>query len=110
MSNVINIAIFTLVNVIGFYITPVSMNLAVMFDFVPAFETSEAVKEYQLWVMGGGLWACILGAFISLGFFFAEKPWKYWFLLAPVYVTLIYNVIMLFYFSGTGTPPEPAAS
>ncbi len=99
MLNIITIILFVLVNVAGFYTTPIVGNVAIKLGFFPSLPVGEHMEYFKFMYFGGGQWVWIISAIASIGYFFARDGLKNWLLLAPMYVTAIYCTLTLIYFN-----------
>lgn len=99
MMNIIQVILFVIVNIAGFYTTPVVANIAARIGLWPDLPPGIHMETFKLWYFGGGPWLWIASALVSIGYFFAKDELKNWLLLAPMYVTAIYCVGAIVFFN-----------
>ncbi|MCB9990511.1 MAG: hypothetical protein H6867_03905 [Rhodospirillales bacterium] len=99
MLNIIKVILFVIVNIAGFYVTPVIAHVAIKIDMFPQLPVGEHSEYFKLLYFAGGPWVWIASAVISIGYFFTKDELKNWLLLAPMYLTGIYCTLVLIYFN-----------
>ncbi|MCB9987794.1 MAG: hypothetical protein H6868_00505 [Rhodospirillales bacterium] len=90
--------LFLAINAAGFFITPLLGNLTVAMGLTPELPTDIAIRSFQLWFAGGGVWSWLACALISIGYFFASEKHRTGLLLLPLYGPLLYGLSVLAYF------------
>ena len=99
MVNVVKILLFAIVNAVGFYATPIMANVAVMTDSVPKFSNEAAASEFHNLFFGGGTWAWVCAAILSVGYFIVKSvELRMLLILAPVFAPIMYCVAILGYY------------
>lgn len=101
-ENILKIIIYVLVNIAGFYVTPVTPSVAHMLGVFPEFgeEQIASLELMRSWMFGGGIWVWLVFAFISTGYFFVQGKLRFWLLSLPVAVPVLYQIVMLIRFNG----------
>ncbi len=98
--NLIKIALFLLVNAVGWFTIPLIINMGVIMGLMPNELTipPEYFETYKflLITMAIPIWA--LAALVSIAYFFAARDIRTWLLLAPIYVPALYSISVITYF------------
>ena len=98
MSAIKKVLQLVALSVLGFY----TYLIIVMYGFSPQFLgnalSAHQGEELRLTVLGGGMWACVIGLLIGLGSLFFDGQKRLWCLFAPVYIPLLYLVGTITYF------------
>lgn len=100
MIHVIKIILFLITNAIGFYTTPVIINLAVLMGRLPdvAATKPEAFETFQFLLLSMSIPVWGMAALASIGYFLATGSLRPWLILAPIYVPAIYEISVITYF------------
>ena len=99
MLNIIKVLLFVLVNIAGFYTTPIVAHIAIRTGIFPQLPVGEHTEYFKLMYFAGGPWVWIVSAVASVLYFFTRDEIKNWLLLAPMYVTALYCTAVLIYFN-----------
>lgn len=96
-DTILKIIIFVLVNVAGFYITPLAPNLAGMIGVLPEIseEKTMLIPSLKNWMFGGGMWVWMICALLSTGYFFIQGALRYWLIALPLVVPALYQIFVL---------------
>lgn len=100
MKTAIQVVIFVLVNLIGFYILPVMINLFIFWDILPDITAAGIQEQFKTYWFAGGMLCWFICALISLTYFFVKGKKRFAFLTAPIYGTILYGLFMVVYFNG----------
>jgi len=95
MINFIQILKFLLINICGFFITPLINTLAIKANAFPEVPGKENIDTFT-YLLAGGMWFWIFGALFSIGYFFVErKKLRIALFLMPVIAPALYSTIIL---------------
>ena len=64
MIHVIKIALFAIVNALGFYALPTLANVAIMLDVYPQFSTATDLNTFNNLFYGIGMWVWVAAAVV----------------------------------------------
>ncbi len=102
MLHIVKVLLFLFINLAGYFTIPVLINVAVIMGVFPAVPDSMQ-QSFGLWLTGGGMWAWIGSALLSIGYFFAQGELRAWLILAPLYIPAIYSLLVMLYFGFAAT-------
>ena len=91
------IIVFLIANGAGCALTPFILTVALKFGVFPQPVSGDSPKMLE-YAVTNGMWLWLLGALVSIGYFFAErKKTSRIFVLAPLYLPFLYNAVTLIY-------------
>ena len=95
----IKIALFLIVNAVGFYTIPTIITVCVMWDMLPdVTDKGDLFYTYQFLIITAAIPVWALASLASVGYFFTSSTVRTWLLLAPIYVPAIYAASIITYF------------
>lgn len=99
MVTVVKLLLFSIVNAVGFYVSAVMANVALMLDSFPHFGSEMARDQFKTVFFGGSMWVWIVAAILSVGYFFVRSAeLRVLLILAPVFAPIIYCVSVIAYY------------
>jgi hypothetical protein len=94
---IIQIVLFVIVNLFGFYVVPLIANSAVKFGLMPdQLSPDQHYMMMTAFTYYVPFWA--VAAVASIGFFFTRAEMRAWLILAPLYVPALFGTGILLYF------------
>ena len=90
---------FLLANALGFFTVSAVFYGAYFMDKLPKGASGTAAPEFQSLFFGGSMWLWLLGMTISLGYLFTTIRNRNLFLLAPVVIPALYQMLLLIRYS-----------
>jgi hypothetical protein len=98
MVHVVRLVLFLLVNVAGWFVIPLVINLAHIMNVYPDLP-EDLLHTFAILLLVAGPWVWVAAALASVGYFFTRGELHIWLLLAPMYVPLVYSVLVITYFN-----------
>src|SRR4051812_13976861 len=98
MVHVVKLILFLLVNLAGWFVIPLFINLAHMLNVYPDLP-EELLHTFAIMLLQIGPWIWVAAAMASVGYFFTRGELRIWLLLAPMYVPAIYSTLVITYFN-----------
>jgi len=95
MPVLLNTLYFIIANLAGYMSVAVIANFAIQAGIFPEISDPAQMNAFKYWYFGGGTWAFIAGALVSLGWFFVKSKLRFALLLAPLYTPIIFSLVIL---------------